>query len=103
MTMMEALHREALPDWPRLMSVELAARYLGLGATTLREMGPDGPKPKRYGKRVLYDRRDLDRWADALDGQPLDAQEREAEGDAVADRVRERLAAQRTGKADGSS
>lgn len=58
-----------LPDWPRLMPVELAAQYLGIGPTTLREKGP---QPKRLGKRVLYDRLDLDRWADALGGQPLD-------------------------------
>jgi hypothetical protein len=80
--------RAALPDWPRLMDVELAASYLGIGATTLRESGPE---PKRLGRRVLYDRLDLDRWADALGGQPLDAGEREAEGADLERRVRERL------------
>lgn len=70
------MERVALPDWPRLMSEPLAAEYLSIGVTTLRQRGP---KPKRHGKRRLYDRRDLDRWADGLDGQPLDAGELVAE------------------------
>lgn len=61
--------RSELPAWPRLMSETLAAAYVGLSATTLRK---DGPIAKRHGRRVLYDIRDLDRWADRLDGQPLD-------------------------------
>lgn len=65
---MGAEARISLPDWPRLMSVDQASAYLSLGSTTLREMGPT---PKRHGKRVLYDRRDLDRWADSLGDQPL--------------------------------
>jgi hypothetical protein len=63
-----AVARFDLPDWPRLMSVELAACYLGIGKTTLEEKGP---APKSIGRRVVYDRNDLDRWADALSGQPL--------------------------------
>ena len=66
-----------------------AASYLGLGVSTVRE---HGPKPKRWGSRVLYDRRDLDRWADALDGQPLDEKGREAEADDALNRIKERLA-----------
>jgi hypothetical protein len=64
--------RAILPNWPRLMSEPLAAEYLSIGTTTLRT---DGPEPKRYGRRVLYDRHDLDRWADRLGGQPLDVPE----------------------------
>ncbi len=58
-----------LPDWPRLMNADLAAAYVGIGRETLRLHGP-APKrdPDRIGRRVLYDRRDLDRWADALGG-----------------------------------
>jgi len=52
------------PDWPRLMNEGEAALYLSIGATTLRL---NGPKAKRHGRRSLYDRQDLDRWADALD------------------------------------
>lgn len=61
---------------PRLMSEGEAARYLSIGTTTLRTYGP---KAKRLGRRVLYDVRDLDRWADALGDQPLTEQDVEAE------------------------
>lgn len=70
---MASAARDILPDWPRLMSEGMAAAYLSIGTTTLRE---HGPKAKRYGRRVLYDRRDLDRWADRIDGQPLDEKQR---------------------------
>lgn len=80
--------RPALPDWPRLMDVELAAAYLGIGASTLRASGPEA---KRLGRRALYDRRDLDRWADALGGQPLDHAARADEGADIERRVQERL------------
>lgn len=70
------------------MSEPLAAKYLGVGTTMLRE---DGPKPKHWRRRVLYDRHDLDRWADALDGQPLDESQRDAESTGVLARVHERL------------
>jgi hypothetical protein len=46
-----------------------AAAYLSIGTTKLRE---SGPAPKRWDGRTLWDRRDLDRFADALAGQPLD-------------------------------
>ena len=61
--------RVALPGWPRLLSSPLAAAYLSISETTLRDHGPE---PKRHGRRILFDRQDLDRWADRLDGQPLD-------------------------------
>jgi hypothetical protein len=82
--------REPLPDWPRLMAEPMAAAYLSIGTTTLREKGP---APKRYGKRRLYDRHDLDRWADRLDGQPLDAQEQREEAAEVERRFLERRSA----------
>lgn len=77
---MSAAVRLDLPDWPRLMSEDLAARYLSIGATTLRL---NGPNPCRMGRRVLYDRRDLDRWADRLGGQPLTVQEQAREASDV--------------------
>jgi hypothetical protein len=89
---MSAPVRFALPDWPRLMPVDLAAKYVGIGSTMLRE---SGPQPKRLGKRVLYDRQDLDRWVDGLDGQPLNPREREEESDDVLKRVQERLSGSR--------
>lgn len=82
--------RQMLAAWPRLMSEDLAARYLSIGTTTLREKGP---KAKRHGRRVLYDIRDLDRWADALDGQPLDDAGRAKEVEEERRRFMERRAA----------
>lgn len=67
----------ALPDWPRLMNERLAAAYLSIGTTQLRDKGPQA---KKIGGRTVWDRVDLDRFADALAGQPLD--EREAESHA---------------------
>lgn len=82
MTQHQPIHRAALPDWPRLMDVHTAAAYLSIGASTLRERGP---APRKLGSRTLYDRHDLDRFADALAGQPLDAALRQEEGaDALA-------------------
>ena len=45
------------------MPANLAALYLSRSVTVIRERGP---KPKRDGRSVLYDIRDLDRWADEL-------------------------------------
>lgn len=84
--------RSVLPDWPRLMDVDLAAAYLGIGASTLRERGP---APVHIGRRALFDRHALDRFADALAGQPLDEPERRAEGGALERRVRERVDARK--------
>lgn len=79
--------RSLLPGWPRLMNEPMAADYLSIGVTTLRERGP---APKRHGRRRLYDRLDLDRWADRLDGQPLSAHEQQEEAAEVERRWRER-------------
>lgn len=80
--------RAALPHWPRLMAEDLAAAYIGISTSSLRERGP---APKHVGRRALWDIRDLDRWADAIDGQPLDPQQRAEESDDVHRRVMERL------------
>jgi hypothetical protein len=79
--------RGALPDWPRLMGEGLAAAYLSIGTTTLRARGP---APKKYGRRNLYDRRDLDRWADRLGGQPLTVAEQSMEAAEVERRFLEK-------------
>jgi len=92
MTAPARLDRAALPDWPRLMNEPLAAQYLGIGASTLRAAAI---KPKKFGSRTLYDRRDLDRWADALDDQPLDETGRAGEADAALDRIKARMHAAR--------
>lgn len=76
-----------LPDWPRLMPIELAAAYLSRSVSTIRDRGPS---PKRDGRSVLYDRHDLDRWADSLGGQPLSPLQREEEAKEVERRFLER-------------
>ena len=48
---------------PALLGEVDAARYLGIGTTTLRGLGI---KRRMLGGRRLYDRRDLDAFADAL-------------------------------------
>lgn len=79
--------RPSLPNWPRLMGEAMAADYLSICATSLRERGPD---PKRFGRRRLYDRHDLDRWADRLGGQPMDEKAREEEAREVERRFLEK-------------
>ena len=62
-----------MSDQPkRLLSIEEAATYLGLSPRTLynsvapKSKNPFPVKPKRYGKRVLFDVRDLDLFIDSL-------------------------------------
>lgn len=52
-----------LPAWPRLLSREQAAAYLGVTGPTL-----DGfvIASQKVGGRRLYDRLVLDQWADRL-------------------------------------
>jgi hypothetical protein len=57
---------------PRLLSIEQAARFLGIAPKTLRNrIGPRAEhpfpvRPKKIGKRVLFDRRDLNTYVDNL-------------------------------------
>lgn len=61
-----------IKTWPRLMDVELAAAYISMAPATLRNRisrraeNPFPVKPKRAGRKVLFDRRDLDAYADSL-------------------------------------
>ncbi|MBU2490407.1 MAG: helix-turn-helix domain-containing protein [Proteobacteria bacterium] len=56
----------------RLLNVRETAVYLGLPEKTLRNrLGPRATnpfpvKPKRIGKRVLFDKNDLERFVDGL-------------------------------------
>jgi hypothetical protein len=56
----------------RLLSVQDAAVYLGLSPRTLyngtgaKSKDPFPVRPKRYGKKVLFDIRDLDKFCDGL-------------------------------------
>ena len=57
---------------PRLMSVQETASYLGISPKTIRNRlgrkagNPFPVIPKRIGKRVLFDVRDLDAYINAL-------------------------------------
>lgn len=51
-----------LPDWPRMLSAAQAAAYLGVSPPTLARLRLP---VCRIGGRVLFDRRQLDAWADA--------------------------------------
>ncbi len=65
--------RLQLPDWPRLMSVGYASAYLSISNTTFRTLGI---AEQRIGRRVLYDRRDIDLWVDRLSEDPMDERPR---------------------------
>ncbi len=57
----------------RLFSVEEAAHYLGLSPRTIyNQIGPKSKvpfpiKPRRIGRKVLFDVRDLDKYVNSLD------------------------------------
>ena len=61
-----------LNRWPRLLSVDMAAEYLSISPKTIRNRlsrDTDNPfpiKPKRYGKRIVFDINDLDEFAEDL-------------------------------------
>jgi predicted DNA-binding transcriptional regulator AlpA len=50
--------------WPRGLSRDEAARYIGVGPTKFDELVADGrmPKPKRIDSRVVWDRIKLDAY-----------------------------------------
>jgi hypothetical protein len=58
---------------PRLLNVNDTAKYLGIAPKTLRNrLGPKAQnpfpvKPKRIGRRVLFDLKELDAFVDGLD------------------------------------
>lgn len=60
------------PIIKRLFRVQEAAAYLGLSARTLyngiapRSKTPFPVKHKKYGKVVLFEKKDLDRYADSI-------------------------------------
>lgn len=59
---------------PRLLSSVRAAAYLGISETTLRTLG----LPRRVlGKRRLYDRYELDAFADGLEVEDSEADQLE--------------------------
>ena len=58
--------------WPRLLDIDTAAEYLSIAPRTLRNrLGrkvdhPFPVKPKRFGRKVLFDIRDLDKYVDSM-------------------------------------
>ncbi len=76
---MKRADRLPLPE-PRLLDEPTAAAYLGIGMTRfrMRWQGRELPQPHKDGRRLLWDRKLLDRYVDAISG--LDA---EPEGWAV--------------------
>lgn len=59
---------------PRLLNVNDTAKYLGIAAKTLRNrLGPKAQnpfpvKPKRIGKRVLFELKELEAFVNGLNG-----------------------------------
>lgn len=54
---------------PRLLTVDQAAAYCGVGRGNF-EARVGVPPVKVFGNRVLYDRVALDRWLDSVSGLP---------------------------------
>lgn len=70
---------------PRYLDTKQAADYLGLSVSTLEKLRVTGRGPRyaKAGRRVIYDRRDLDRWMAArkrgFTGESVDEDELEDE------------------------
>ena len=64
---------------PRYLDTKQAAAYVGLSVKTLEKLRVTGRGPRyaKAGRRVIYDRRDLDRWVAArkrgFTGESVDA------------------------------
>lgn len=51
-------------EYGRLMGISELMRYTSLGRNTAMELGKSSNAIVRMGKRVLYDRRKIDKWID---------------------------------------
>jgi predicted DNA-binding transcriptional regulator AlpA len=53
-----------MADLPKVVSAKIAARYVGLSASTLAKLrlNGNGPTYCKLGRRVLYRPADLDQW-----------------------------------------
>jgi hypothetical protein len=62
-----------IAGWPRLLDVGQTAAYLSISPKTIRNglaksaEKPFPVRPKRFGRRVLFDIIDLDRYVDEMD------------------------------------
>lgn len=63
-----------MPDWPARMGEDLAALYMGVSATLFRERvaAKQYPQPVKDGGRILWSRRQLDRFIASQFGLPVD-------------------------------
>lgn len=59
-----------LPHWPRGLRRTLAAAYIGVGQNMFDTMVAEGtmPKPKRIHGRTIWDKVEVDRAFDVMDG-----------------------------------
>lgn len=57
-----------MPDWPRLLSRQWAAAYLGVSPGHFDNHVRKAVQPVKLGKRCLYDRLNLDQFVDNLSG-----------------------------------
>ena len=55
-------------DWPRLLTVELAAVYLGTTPKTIRNHRCKLPGMRKMGSRVVFDRKAIDAMLDRSGG-----------------------------------
>ncbi len=60
--------RIVLAEWPRLLSVELAAAYLGLSPKTIRNHEHKLPGMRKWGGTIVFDRKALDSMIDHAGG-----------------------------------
>lgn len=60
--------RLVVMPWPRLLTIEQAASYLGLSAQTIRNRKNLLPGRKLWGAKPVYDRVALDRLIDENNG-----------------------------------
>ena len=53
---------------PRMLTIPQLARYLGLAEQTCRNHSVEIPGRRRFGRRIVYDVKVVDRWLDRNDG-----------------------------------
>ncbi len=53
---------------PRMLDIPQLAQYLGLAEQTVRNHAPEIPGRRKFGRKVVYDIKAVDRWLDRNDG-----------------------------------